>query len=322
MTDFLLLEKLQLMIKNNKKPRLLCKKGITTGGYFRPYMSFSEYTESPVFRDINEITPVTVRFSSMLGDKGTADTVRNIKFMNIKFLRGNKSYDMICQSIPSLMINDKNSIIRAADTFRKKEWFDGINKAEFWKFVSEEPDSLIFAVMLYSHMGIAGSFININMFSVNRSIWNNQYGDIFIVRYKWIPVIDDNKEGKTIHKPLNRNAAEFIAGYDPDIAYNEISDRINKKKYPMFELLMKISKANDAIIDKHNTELMLWDESDIPYTRAGIMILDHIKDHHEEDCIWFSLTNTLEGISIYKDSFTEILDYITKTQAIERGTYK
>ena len=123
MTDFLLLEQLYKMIKGIPRPRLMFKKGIVLHGYFRPYMSLRDYTKSAIFEDADKVIPVIVRFQAMLGSGGTADTMRNIKGMNIKFLIDNNEYDMICQNIPVRFINDKEKLLDLFKIFYKREQF-------------------------------------------------------------------------------------------------------------------------------------------------------------------------------------------------------
>ena len=109
MTDFQMLEQIQRMIKEMPRPRLLFRKGLTVRGFFRPYMSFADHTQAEIFSSTDEVTPVTVRFASMFGQKGTADTVRNIKGMSVKF-HGSEEYDMVCQSIPVFFIDEKQKL--------------------------------------------------------------------------------------------------------------------------------------------------------------------------------------------------------------------
>ena len=104
MTDFLLFESLHKMIKETQKPRLMHKKGTCVKGYFRPFISLSDLTEASIFNSVDNVTPVSIRFSSMLGDNGTADSRRNIKCMSVKFHSIDGVYDMICQSLPVFFI--------------------------------------------------------------------------------------------------------------------------------------------------------------------------------------------------------------------------
>lgn len=320
MTDFFIVEEIQKMIKGLPKPRLLFKKGVTVKGYFRPYMSLKDYTRAAIFKDPDEITPVTVRFSSLLGDKGTADTRRNIKSMAVKFHSYDKVYDVICQNIPVWMTYDIDKLIEVTDIFHIRDHFDGIDSENFWTFVTDHKESITYAMMLYSHMGLSDSFININMFSVNTYLWNEDDNNFHLVRYKWMPVSDKNKTFIDPNKVMTVNAAEFIAGYDPDRAVNEIVANILNNKFPTFELHIQMLDGNKTADDRYMDKTLLWNETEAPYMCAGIMVLDKIEEDVIDDpAICFLPNNTVEGIELCTDEISQILDFLFRTEAMERG---
>lgn len=320
MTDFFIVEEIQKMIKGMPKPRLMFKKGVTVKGYFRPYMSLKDYTRADIFKDPDEITPVTVRFSSLLGDKGTADTRRNIKSMAVKFHSYDKVYDMICQNIPVWMTYDINKLIEIADIFHIRDHFDGIDSENFWKFVTDHKESITYAMMLYSHMGLSDSFIDINLFSVNTYLWNEDDNNSHVVRYKWMPVSDKNKTFIDPNKVMTVNAAEFIAGYDPDRAVNEIAANILNNKYPTFELHIQMLDENKIADGRYTDRTLLWNEAEAPYMCAGIMVLDKIdEDVIDDPTLYFLPNNTVDGIELCTDEISQILDFLFRTEAMERG---
>lgn len=322
MTDFFMLGEIQKMIKSMPKPRLLLKKGITVRGFFRPYMSLRDYTRAKIFKDQDEITPVTVRFASMLGDRGTADTRRNIKSMAVKFHSYDKVYDMICQNIPVLMTNDVSKITEVFDIYRIHSSFDGIDKAKFWNYIRNHEESLTFALMLFSHMGISDTLVNINMFAVNTYRWLNDDYSSHLIRYKWVPSPDPVTKTPVKHRSMTVNAAEFIAGYDPDRAFNEIITSILNKNYPVFELHVQMIKINRTISNIYTDSTLIWNENLSPYMCVGAMVLDQIdEDAADDDSVFFLPGNTIDGIELHDDEMSQIMDFIFRTEAMERGVY-
>ena len=320
MTDFFIVEEIQKMIKGLPKPRLFFKKGVSVRGYFRPYMSLKDYTKAALFMDQNEVTPVTVRFSSMLGDIGTADTRRNIKCMAVKFHSYGEVYDMICQNIPVLMTNDINDLSKAVDTYRTRAYFDGINRERFWGYISAHSASITFALMLYSYMGLADSFVDINMFSVNTYLMKNNDSHKCMVRFKWVPISEKLNRNADPDKVITVNTAEFIAGYDPDRAVNEIISRILTKRFPMFELHVQMIPVSKAGNKKYTDRTLLWSENEAPYMCVGMMVLDQIDDGRIDDPeLYFLPANTVEGIEVYLDEMSQIYDFLLRSEAMERG---
>lgn len=323
MTDFFLLEQLHRMIKEIPKPRLMFNKGISVRGFFRPYMSFSDYTKALIFSNSDEITPVIVRFSSMLGDKGTADTIRNIKNMSVKFMTDKGDHDVICSSIPVQFICDESKLIELVMMFSVRRYFDGINKSRFWQFIVDNPEALNGAVHLYSNEGLVKSYLNIKWYSVNTMIWYNDKGEKWLTRYKWLPVYDDVNRTSKVIDLIFRNEAEFIAGFDPDIAINEVERKIINKEYPAFELfiqMIKISCGTDSIFTDNT---LIWDEKKAPYMAAGVMILDEMfaNDPLEDSALYIS-ANMIEGIQLCSNDLTDLIDHLSRFEALERGMIK
>ena len=127
MTDFLLLEKLHEMVSQKRRRRIAFEKGICAKGFFQPYMSFSGYTRAGLFSDQDIRTPVLARFSSMMGDWGTADTARNIKALAVKFDTDDGEYDLLCQSLPVFFSHRWEKLPDIIDAMSKQSLFSGID---------------------------------------------------------------------------------------------------------------------------------------------------------------------------------------------------
>ncbi len=321
MTDFLLLEKLHRMIMEIPRPRLMFKKGITVKGFFRPYMSFNEYTQADIFRSFDEITPVTVRFASMLGDKGTADTVRNIKGMNVKFQSAAGEYDMLCHSIPVFFINEEEKLLSLFKAFYVREWFDGINSGEFWRFVVDNPEAVNCALRLFSGEGLSASYIDMKWFSVNLFVWENNKGERFLVRYKWVPISGRESGAGGEEERLDRISAEFLAGFDSDRASNELEKAVSSGKFPCYELYIQMEKYDETANEEHTGRTLIWDENDVIPVAAGIMKLTEIPEDRvcQRDLVSFVPSNTVKGIELYRDGLANLMNYIYRAEAVERG---
>ncbi len=317
MTDFLLLEQMHKMIKEMPKPRLMFRKGVSARGFFRPYMPFSEYTRASILQNANEATPVAVRFSSMLGDRGCADTMRNIKELDIKFMAAGGTYDMLCQSLPVSLIDDNAALMDLCEAFSAGEFFDGIHGERFWSFLVKHPEAFNCAIRLFSHEGLSDSFVGIGWYSVNTAVWENELGEKFLVRYKWVPVTENDTEKRR----LDRNAAEFMAGFDPHRAVRNLEDCILQGKFPAYELHVQILDYQFTLHASYTKRTLLWNEAVAPYIAAGIMKLTRLpKDfRRESEMLSFAPGNTIDGIELYRDSLSDLMDYIYRTEALERG---
>lgn len=314
MTDFLLPENINKMIKCMNKPRLFYKKGISVGGLFRPYMSCSEYTTASIFSGSEVITPVTIRFSAMLGYESSPDTNRNIKKMEVRFFTLKGSYDMLCQNIPVQFINDEKKLLNLFDAFKIKDNFDGINKEKFWYFVAQNHEALNATLNLYSSQGLNDSFININWYSVNLTKWINLYDDNFLIKMRWVPITTE-----TYNKILSINSAQFMAGFDPDVAHNQLIRMIKGKQFPKLELQIQVISDRSIIGDTIYDPTILWDEIEFPYIPVGVLLINKLINYNDNNEICYLANNTVEGIKLINNGITDAMDLMYKFESLERG---
>ena len=160
------------------------------------------------------------------------------------------------------------------------------------------------------------------LFSVNRYFWRNSNNVLSLVRYKWLPKTRKTKEQVCDDRLVSINAAEFIAGYDPDRAIDEMISCINNNKYPAFELYIQMVSGSKICNRKYRDNTLLWDEKEAPYMCAGIMVLDQIDMNMTDDPkIYYLPSNTVDGIELCEDKISHTIDFVIKTEAIERGGY-
>ena len=186
MTDFLLLEKISQLNSKNPKPRLLHQKGIAAGGVFSPYMPLSDYTSADFLQDPQREVPVIARFSRLMGEKGSGDSLRDTRGFAVRFQTGQGSYDLLCHNLPCYYIR---SPAQFPDMVRS---LTGINRTPgedsgFWKFLSQNPEAVNLAMWLFSDKGTLKSYRFMEGYSVNTYQWINSRGETLYVRYKWSP---------------------------------------------------------------------------------------------------------------------------------------
>lgn len=60
----------------------------------------SKYTRAKVFNGVGKRTPVFVRFSTVAGELGSADTVRDPRGFEVKFYTEEGNYDIVGNNTP------------------------------------------------------------------------------------------------------------------------------------------------------------------------------------------------------------------------------
>lgn len=325
MTDFLLLEKIHGMIAGKPGPRLLYKKGIYLRGFFRPYMPMTEYTRAEVFDDIEKTVPVTVRFSSMLGDEGTADTRRNIKGMAVKFHGNNDDHDIMSQNIPVFFINREKILRELIGALTCRTSFDRINSSRLWQLAVDHPEAVNCILRLYSCEGITDSFIRSSWYCVFTYIWkgnNEDNEDKVMVRYRWVPVSGAEKEYyDQSERKMSRISAEFMAGFDPDTAHEELETAVKEGRFPAFELQIQVADHKFISHPDYTRGTLCWNEKICRPVPVGVMKLTEVLGWSGKECdrVCFAPGNVMDGIELYRDDFSELIDYVCRISAVERG---
>lgn len=330
MTDFLLVQQLHQMMGELPRPRLMFRKGIGMRGYFRPYRSFREYTSAEIFCEEDRSFAVRARFSALLGDGGTADTRRNIKGFAVRFQSGAGEYDVVCSSLPVFFINKSRDFTAMAEALRCKTWFDGIQTEKFWRFAAEHPESLHCILRLFSGEGLAASYRELSWYSVYTCVWSNEKGDRFLVRYRWKPLERENANRESLQETgrsrgragEDRVMAEFLAGFNPDAAEDDLKEAVVEGQFPAYELWVQIADFHYSNHPEYQRCTVLWNETIFPPVRVGILKLTELKSQDETEDICFSPGYLGPGISLPGDEFSAFMDYAHKAGGAERGIHR
>jgi catalase len=81
-------------------------RGSGAFGKFTLFESASDVTSAGVLTDTSRETPVFLRFSTVLGSRGSADTVRDVRGFACKFYTEEGNWDIVGNNIPVFFIQD------------------------------------------------------------------------------------------------------------------------------------------------------------------------------------------------------------------------
>ena len=105
--DFHAREKLTHFDHERIPERVVHARGAGAYGHFRPYDSrLRDYTAAEFLTDPSVTTPVFVRFSTVAGSRGSADTVRDVRGFATKFYTRQGNYDLVGNNMPVFFIQD------------------------------------------------------------------------------------------------------------------------------------------------------------------------------------------------------------------------
>src|SRR3982075_675371 len=193
MEDFHLREKITHFDHERIPERVVHARGSGAHGYFQVYESMAEYTKAAFLQDPTKQTPVFVRFSTVLGSRGSADTVRDVRGFATKFYTEEGVYDLVGNNIPVFFIQDAikfPDIIHAAKPEPHHEMPQAATAHDtFWDFISLMPESMHMIMWALSDRAIPRSLRMMEGFGVNTYRLVNPNGESHFVKFHWRPTI-------------------------------------------------------------------------------------------------------------------------------------
>ena len=215
--------------------RVVHARGAAAHGVFVGYGSAVNVCKAPFLADGAE-TPVFVRFSTVLGSRGSADTVRDTRGFATKFYTDEGNFDLVGNNMPVFFIQDGikfPDIIHAGKPHPDREIPQAQSAHDtFWDFVSLHTEAQHHAMWNMSDRGIPRSFRTMEGFGVHTFRLTNAEGGTSLVKFHWKPKLG-------VHS-LVWEEAQMIGGFDPDFHRRDLADAIEAGAHPEWELGIQV----------------------------------------------------------------------------------
>ena len=301
MEDFIFREKITHFDHERIPERAVYAHGSGAHGFFKPYVSMVQYTSAGFMQDPEIETPVFVRFSTVAGSKGSADTVRDIRGFAVKFYTSEGNYDLVGNNIPVFFIQDA---IKFPDLIHamKPEPNNGMPQATsahdtFWDFASLMPESTHMLMWIMSDRAIPRSYRMMEGFGVHAFRFINAQGDVHFVKFHWKPKLG-------VHG-LSWDEAQKLAGKDPDFHRRDLWEAIESGNFPEWDLGVQIiaaGKEGDLGFDILDPTKLI-PEAQVPVQIIGKMILNRNPDNFfaETEQVAFNPGHLVSGIDFSND---------------------
>jgi len=299
--DFVLREKITHFDHERIPERVVHARGSGAHGVFENYEPLTELTKAGLFAEAGKKTPVFVRFSTVAGFRGSADTARDVRGFAVKFYTDEGNWDLVGNNIPVFFIQDA---IKFPDLIHavKPEPNNEIPQASsahdtFYDFISLTPESLHMIMWVHSDRAIPRSFSTMEGFGVHTYRLVNAEGVARFVKFHWKPL-------RGLHS-LAWEEAQQLAGKDPDFHRRDLWEAIERGDFPEWELGVQIieeSREFDFDFDILDAT-KLWPEDLVPVRRIGKMTLDRNPDNFfaETEQVAFLPTNIVPGVDFSND---------------------
>ena len=248
--------------------RVVHAKGAGAFGVFTCYNSMSRYTSADFLSASGLQTNVFVRFSTVIGGRGSADTVRDPRGFAVKFYTRQGVYDIVGNNLPVFFIRDAIKFPDLIHSLKPAPDTNLPDPERFWDFISLTPESTHMITWLYSDRGTIKDYRHMDGFGVNTYVWVNGNGKRLFVKYHW-----KTQQGL---QTIDRHESVRLAGTDPDIATRKLHESINEGNFPRYELCVQLMTKEEAeklpfdVLDDTKT----WPETDFPLIRVGMLTLN------------------------------------------------
>jgi catalase len=305
MEDFHFREKMMHFDHERIPERVVHARGTGAHGYFQVYESavpqLKEYTRAAFLQDPSVKTPVFVRFSTVAGSRGSADTVRDVRGFATKFYTSEGNFDLVGNNIPVFFIQDAikfPDIIHAVKPEPNSEMPQASTAHDTaWDIISLMPESMHMALWVLSDRAIPRSFRMMEGFGVHTFRLVNDQGKARFVKFHWKPVLG-------VHS-LAWDEAQKLAGKDPDWLRRDLWEAIEQGQYPEYELGVQIVEESDEFafaFDLLDSTKIIPEEL-VPVQRIGRMTLNRNPENFfaETEQVAFHLGHVVPGIDFTND---------------------
>lgn len=320
MEDFHFREKMTHFDHERIPERAVHARGYAAHGEFELYESMKPYTKAKFLQEPGSKVPVFTRFSTVAGNRGSAETVRDVRGFAVKFYTEEGNYDLVGNNMPIFFIQDAikfPDLIHAVKPEPHNEMPQAASAHDtFWDFVANNQESAHMVMWHMSDRAIPRSFRMMEGFGVHTFRLINEEGKIHFVKFHWKPKLG-------VHS-LVWDEAQKISGKDPDFHRRDLWEAIERGDYVEFELGVQMIEEKDEFMFDFDIldSTKIWPEEEVPVKIIGKMTLNRNVDNvfAETEQVAFHPGSVVPGIDFTNDPLLQgrLFSY-TDTQLIRLG---
>ena len=266
--DFQLIDKLAHFDRERIPERVVHAKGAGAFGYFEASADMSTRTRAHLFGAAGRRTKVLVRFSTVGGEKGSADAERDPRGFAIKFYSEEGNYDLVGNNTPVFFIRDAFKFPDMVHTHKRNPQSNLKDPDAFWDFFSRSPEATHMVTILFSDRGIPRTFREMHGFGSHTFKWVNAAGGAVWVKYHF--------KTETGIANLTSEQAAAVVAKDPDHATRDLFEHLKGgglAAWKAYVQIMPIADAETYHCDPFDVT-KVWRFKDYPLIPIGRLVLD------------------------------------------------
>jgi len=299
--DQQLIEKLARFNRERLPERIVHARGSGAYGYFEVTDDVTPYTRAHFLGEVGRRTEVFLRFSTVAGNLGSSDAVRDPRGFALKFYTEEGNYDLVGNNTPVFFLKDP---IKFPDFIhsQKRDPFTGVQEADnVWDYWSYSPESLHQVTWLFGDRGIPASYRHMNGYGSHTYQWTAADGAAYWVKYHF-------KTNQGI-RCLDGSQAADLAGSDADSHQRDLHRSIERGAHPSWTVHVQLMPVADAADYRFNPFDLtkVWPHRDYPLHKVGRLVLNRNPDNvfAEVEQAAFSPNNFVPGIGPSPDKMLQ-----------------
>ncbi|SFE09340.1 catalase [Thermophagus xiamenensis] len=299
--DYYLHEQMAHFNRERIPERVVHAKGSGAFGTFRVTHDITRYTKAKLFSKPGNKCRVFARFSTVGGERGSADTERDPRGFAVKFYTEEGNWDLVGNNTPVFFIKDPKKFADFIHTQKRDPKTNLISQTMRWDFWSLNPESLHQVLILFSDRGTPDGYRKMNGYGSHTFSMINDKNERVWVKYHF-------KTLQGIHN-LTAQQAEELKGKDPDYSQRDLLNAIEKGDYPQWALKIQVMTEEQAKHFRWNPFDLtkVWPHSEYPLIDVGILELNEIPANYFADVeqAAFNPSNLIDGLDVSPDKMLQ-----------------
>ena len=303
--DFHLIEKLQHFNRERIPERVVHAKGSGAYGTFTVTHDITQYTKARLFAEVGKQTETFLRFSTVGGEKGSADTERDPRGFALRFYTEEGNWDLVGNNTPVFFLKDGIKFPDFIHTQKRDPQTNLKSPTAMFDFWSRTPESLHQVTTLFSSRGTPDGYRHMHGFGSHTYSLINAAGERVYVKWHFL-----TQQGI---KNLSAEEATRIAGTDPDYAQRDLFNAIAGGDFPRWDV--KVQVATDAELAAWEARTgwnpfdltKVWPHADFPLLQVGVLELNRnpVNYHAEVEQAALSPSNVVPGLGYSPDKMLQ-----------------
>jgi len=305
--DFILHEKLAHFNRERIPERVVHAKGTGAFGTFTVTNDITRYTRAKIFNKIGKQAKLFIRFSTVGGEMGSADTERDPRGFAVKFYTEDGNWDLVGNNTPVFFIKDAKKFPDFIHTQKRHPRTHLKSKTMMWDFWSLNPESLHQVLILMSDRGTPYGYRHMHGFGSHTFSMINAAN----VRV-WVKFHFKTQQGI---RNFTDAEAEEMKGKNPDFAQEDLVKAIDNKDFPKWTLYIQVMTREQAKAFPFNPfdVTKVWPHGEYPLIEVGVMELNQVPKNYFADVEQsaFAPAHVVDGIDYSPDKMLQgrILSY-------------